>query len=106
MFLGIGIKNRKKVEHFFFDRVFDKVRRNQNVQNISSNLRSQLDTLILIGRINQKRCVDIKWLCKQQTIVSLCTAEEEFIALSEAAKEVMWLRNILAEKGCEQFQPN
>ena len=47
----------------------------------------------------------ISWACKKQTCVSLSTTEAEFIALSEAAKEAVWIRKILADLDCEQRTP-
>ena len=37
--------------------------------------------------------------------MSLSTTEAEFIALSEAAKEVIWIRNVLSDLGCQQTHP-
>ncbi|XP_037806567.1 secreted RxLR effector protein 161-like [Lucilia sericata] len=47
----------------------------------------------------------VSWACKKQTTVSLSTTEAEFIALSEAAKEAVWIRNILNDLNCKQSNP-
>ena len=45
------------------------------------------------------------WLTKATTAVFLSTAEAEFIAAAEATKDILWLRNFLAELGFPQQQP-
>lgn len=47
----------------------------------------------------------VSWGCKKQTVVSLSTTEAEFVALSDTAKEVVWLRNVLADFGYKQTNP-
>ena len=44
----------------------------------------------------------ISWKSKLQGRVSLSTTEVEYIAISEAAKEMIWLKNLLKELGKEQ----
>jgi hypothetical protein len=39
----------------------------------------------------------ISWNTKKQSIVSLSSAEAEYIALADTAKEVLWVRNLLSE---------
>lgn len=39
----------------------------------------------------------ISWGCRKQSIVALSTMEAEFIALSEACKEMLWLRRLLED---------
>ena len=46
------------------------------------------------------------WLTKATSAVCLSTAEAEFIATAEAAKDVLWLRNLLAELGFAQTAPS
>ena len=46
------------------------------------------------------------WLTKATTAVCLSTAEAEFIAAAEAVKDLLWLRNFLAELGFPQLQPS
>ena len=41
----------------------------------------------------------ISWKSKLQGRVSLSTTEVEYIAISEAAKEMIWLKNLLKELG-------
>ncbi|CAM8987567.1 unnamed protein product [Rhodiola kirilowii] len=44
----------------------------------------------------------ISWASKLQKIVSLSTAEAEYVAVTEASKEMVWLQNFLCELGKEQ----
>lgn len=44
----------------------------------------------------------ISWACRKQTCVSLSTAEAEFVALSEASQEALWLRRLLKDMDEEQ----
>ena len=39
----------------------------------------------------------ISWSSKRQDTVSLSTTEAEYIALTHAAKEAIWLKNIIGE---------
>jgi hypothetical protein len=43
----------------------------------------------------------ISWSCQKQHIIALSTAEAEFISLTQAAKEALWLKNLIGEI----FQP-
>lgn len=43
----------------------------------------------------------VSWLSKKQAIVALSTAEAEYIALSQAAQEAIWLRRLLSDLGVE-----
>ena len=42
----------------------------------------------------------ISWKSRKQSSVALSTAEAEYIALSSATQEVMWLRRLLSELNC------
>jgi len=44
----------------------------------------------------------ISWKSKLQERVSLSTTEAEYVAISEAAKEMIWLKNLLKELGKQQ----
>ena len=46
------------------------------------------------------------WLTKTTTAVCLSTAEAEFVAAAEAVKDLLWLRNFLAELGFPQLHPS
>jgi hypothetical protein len=54
----------------------------------------------------------VSWSTKTTTMVCLSTAEAEFVAATEAAKDVMWLRGLLTELGyihatpCRIFEDN
>ena len=43
----------------------------------------------------------ISWRSKKQTSVALSTAEAEYVALSSATQEAMWLRRLVAELRCK-----
>ena len=47
----------------------------------------------------------ISWTSKKQATVSLSTAEAEYIALSTATQEAIWLRRLLADLDAEQSGP-
>ena len=44
----------------------------------------------------------VSWKSKLQSRVALSTTEAEYVAMSEAAKEMLWLKNFLKELGKEQ----
>lgn len=39
----------------------------------------------------------ISWACNKQSMIALSSCEAEFISISEASKEVKWLRQLLEE---------
>lgn len=39
----------------------------------------------------------VSWTCKRQTCVALSSTEAEFIALSDACREVLWIRRIMMD---------
>ena len=47
----------------------------------------------------------VTWKSKKQTCVALSTAEAEYIALSSAAPEVVWMRELSADLRNPQSQP-
>ena len=47
----------------------------------------------------------IVWGSRKQKMVVLSTTEAEYVALSEAAREAVWLRNLYKELGCAQTKP-
>lgn len=47
----------------------------------------------------------VSWKSKLQNRVALSTTESEYVAISEAAKEMIWLKNFLKELGKEQDVP-
>ena len=47
----------------------------------------------------------ITWGSKKQNTISLSTAEAEYISLSDATREAIWLRNLYAELGYPQQEP-
>jgi len=44
-------------------------------------------------------------ISKKQATVALSTTEAEYIALTQATKEAIWLRSLLGELGFNQYQP-
>ena len=46
----------------------------------------------------------VNWLSKKQPIVTLSTAEAEYVALSTATQEAVWLRKLLKDFGEAQDQ--
>ena len=47
----------------------------------------------------------ITWKSKKQTTIALSSTEAEYVALSEAAHEACWLRNLFEELGYPQKSP-
>ena len=47
----------------------------------------------------------VSWSSKKQKTIALSSTESEYIAASEATREVVWLRKILAAAGYPQRQP-
>jgi hypothetical protein len=45
------------------------------------------------------------WSSRQQRCVSLSSAEAEYVALSEAGRDVIWLRRLLSELRCPVTHP-
>jgi hypothetical protein len=47
----------------------------------------------------------ITWISKKQTTIALSTMEAEYVALSEASREAIWLRHLYGELGFVQKEP-
>ena len=47
----------------------------------------------------------IAWQAKKQTTIALSTAEAEYAALTQAAKEAIWLQNLLKDLGMSKYAP-
>jgi hypothetical protein len=47
----------------------------------------------------------VSWKCSVQKVVSLSTAEAEYISLCEAVREAVYLRNLMQEMGLPQAKP-
>ncbi len=47
----------------------------------------------------------ISWSSRKQTSVALSTAEAEYVALSSAAQEAVWLRRLASELRFKQSEP-
>lgn len=65
----------------------------------SSNRRSISGMAIKLGRGL------VSWKSKMQSTVTLSSTEAEYNSLSETAREVIWLRHLLADLGHEQSGP-
>ena len=48
----------------------------------------------------------VNWMTKATKAVCLSTAEAEYVAATDAAKDVLWLRNFLQELGFQQQAPS
>ena len=57
------------------------------------------------GWLMEYRGSPITWSSRRQATVSTSTVEAEYIAVAEAGKEAVWLRNLLGELGLEQRGP-
>ncbi|TPX38458.1 DNA-directed DNA polymerase, partial [Synchytrium endobioticum] len=66
----------------------------QNVKSCSRH-----GTILMYGN----SCIG--WWSRVQSVAAQSSAESEYIALCEAAKEIMALRTFLSEIGCEQTEP-
>ena len=51
------------------------------------------------GNVFSLACGAVSWLSKKQATVALSTTEAEYVALSTATQEVIWLRRLLADMG-------
>ncbi|GAA5972159.1 hypothetical protein JCM3765_007763, partial [Sporobolomyces pararoseus] len=51
------------------------------------------------------RTTAISWMSKRQKSVAISSTEAEYMALSEAAREAIWLRQLLKELGYEVSKP-
>ena len=51
------------------------------------------------GNVFSFACGAVSWLSKKQATVALSTAEAEYVALSTATQEAIWLRRLLADVG-------
>jgi len=47
----------------------------------------------------------ITWKSKKQSVIALSSTEAEYVALSEAAREAVWLRNLYSELGFPEMEP-
>ncbi len=47
----------------------------------------------------------VSWLAQRQPVVALSSTEAEYIALSSAAQQVVWLRRLLYDIGMERKEP-
>jgi hypothetical protein len=47
----------------------------------------------------------VVWLSKKQSTVALSTAEAEYMAMSAAVQEVIWVKQLMKEMGCRVKEP-
>ena len=57
------------------------------------------------GRVMMLHGAAVMWTSKQQPVVALSTAESEYIAAADAAKDCLWLRKLLADIGYDISAP-
>jgi hypothetical protein len=57
------------------------------------------------GRCIMLHGAAIMWSSKQQSVVALSTAESEYIAASDAAKDCLWMRKLLRDLGHDMSAP-
>ena len=55
------------------------------------NMRSTTRSIFTFGGTT------ISWILKLQKVVSLSTTEEEYVATTEASKEMIWLQRFMEE---------
>ena len=55
-----------------------------------------------IGYIFTVRTTTVSWMSQIQNIVTLSTIEAEYVAVTEASKEMIWLQGLLTELGFKQ----
>ena len=58
------------------------------------------------GYVFQIQNNTVSWRSKRQTSVSRSTTEAEYIALSLASQEIVWLRRLLSNIGTQQDEPS
>ena len=56
----------------------------------------------LTGYVFQINGCTVSWKSTLQQVVALSTTEAEYIALTEAIKEALWLKGLLGELGFQQ----
>ena len=47
----------------------------------------------------------MSWCSKKQASVTKSTTEAEYVALSQATQEAIWMRQLLSDIGCKSQQP-
>jgi hypothetical protein len=57
------------------------------------------------GYVMQLNGGTIAWCCRKQNIVTLSSAEAEYVAMTEAAKEAIWIRNVMKQICDQKNQP-
>ena len=58
------------------------------------------------GYVFQIQGNTVSWCSKKQASVSRSTTEAEYIALSVASQEAVWMRRLLADVGLQQEEPS
>ena len=72
---------------------------------VDSDFANRQDALSIGGYVTMLGGGCVAWSSKKQRTVALSTTEAEYIALTEGAKEMVWLRRLLKELGSEQTGP-
>jgi len=72
----------------------------ESVQSYSdANFAADEDRKSISGYVFTLAGSPISWQAKKQSMIALSTAEAEYAALTQAAKEVIWLQNLLKDLG-------
>lgn len=66
--------------------------------DFNDNKSTSAYTFLLAGRA-------VSWSSRKQKTIACSSTEAEYMALSHAARELIWLRGLLEEIGCKQQHP-
>ncbi|KAH9648425.1 retrovirus-related pol polyprotein from transposon TNT 1-94-like protein [Citrus sinensis] len=90
-------------------------KRMQRVDKSSDQVQGYVDS-DFAGDLDKRRSITgyvytlcggaVNWKASLQSVVALSTTEAEYIALSEAVKEAIWLKGLVTELGLEQGSVN
>ena len=69
---------------------------------VDADYANRSDAKSISGYVTMLGGGSIAWSARKQRTVSLSMTEAEYIALTEGAKELIWLRNTLQELGFDQ----
>lgn len=81
-------------------------RDNETIQGYSdADWASDEDRKSISGYVFTLAGSSISWQAKKQSTIALSTAEAEYAALTQAAKEAIWLQNLLKDLGMSKYAP-
>ena len=100
------LKYLKGTQNYFLRLSHNHVKSNKLVGYADANwAEDRIDRKSNSGFVFQINCGKISWSCRKQTIVALSTTEAEFVALSEACKEGIWIKQLLDDMYLPQNYP-